>query len=154
MSNSPQQPTSPLTNLIPIFMGIFAFTAVVGFAILNPRNVSWLLADFDMTLEYLGWAFYRYGPWTFPIGLNPNFGLDISSSIIYSNSMPLLAMVFKPFSALLGEPFQFWGIALFCLASLDVLVAYGADNKELVDKKLCYRLTDIFTTHVFADRLS
>jgi hypothetical protein len=55
-------------------------------------------------------GFYRYGPWTFPIGLNPNFGLDISSSIIYSNSMPLLAMLFKPFSGLLGEPFQFLGL--------------------------------------------
>jgi hypothetical protein len=96
-------------------MGFAAFIGVVGLGILNPRNVSWLLADFDMTLEYLGWAFYRYGPWTFPIGLNPNFGLDISSSIIYSNSMPLFAMVFKPFSSLLGEPFQFWGIwILFC----------------------------------------
>ena len=103
------------SNLIPIVMGIAAFIAVVGLGILNPRNVSWLLADFDMTLEYLGWAFYRYGPWTFPIGLNPHFGLDISSSIIYSNSMPLFAMVFKPFSNILGEPFQFWGIwILFC----------------------------------------
>ena len=97
-------------DLIPVVMGFAAFIIVVGLGILNPRNVSWLLADFDMTLEYLGWAFYRYGPWAFPIGLNPNFGLDISSSIIYSNSMPLFAMVFKPFSALLGEPFQFWGL--------------------------------------------
>ena len=110
MTELSRSSSSRLLILIPLIMGLAAFIAVVGLGILNPRNISWLLADFDMTLEYLGWAFYRYGPWTFPIGLNPNFGLDISSSIIYSNSLPLFAMVFKPFSGILGEPFQFWGI--------------------------------------------
>lgn len=111
-------------SFIPVLIGIAAFIAVVGLGILNPHNVSWLLADFDMTLEYLGWAFYRYGPWTFPIGLNPNFGLDISSSIIYSNSMPLFAMVFKPFSALLGEPFQFWGLWILLCFVLQAWMAW------------------------------
>ena len=111
-------------DLIPVAMGFSAFITVVGLGILNPRNVSWLLADFDMTLEYLGWAFYRFGPWTFPIGLNPNFGLDISSSIIYSNSMPLFAIVFKPFSALLGEPFQFWGIWILLCFVLQAWMAW------------------------------
>ena len=111
-------------NLIPIAMGIAAFFAVVGISILNPRNINWLLADFDMTLEYLGWAFYRYGPWAFPIGLNPNFGLDISSSIIYSNSLPLFAMVFKPLSSLLGEPFQFWGLWILLCFVLQAWMAW------------------------------
>jgi len=111
-------------NLIPITMGIAAFFVVVGIGILNPRNINWLLADFDMTLEYLGWAFYRYGPWTFPIGLNPNFGLDISSSIIYSNSLPLFAMVFKPLSSLLGEPFQFWGLWILLCFVLQAWMAW------------------------------
>ena len=118
--------TAPVraTYLVPILMGFVAFIGVVGVGILNPRNIAWLLADFDMTLEYLGWAFYRYGPWTFPIGLNPNFGLDISSSIIYSNSMPLFAMVFKPFSGLLGEPFQFWGLWILLCFVLQALMAW------------------------------
>jgi len=111
-------------DLIPVAMGFAAFITVVGLGILNPRNISWLLADFDMTLEYLGWAFYRYGSWTFPIGLNPNFGLDISSSIIYSNSMPLFAMVFKLFSGLLGEPFQFWGIWILLCFVLQAWMAW------------------------------
>ena len=124
MSDLLQNSRNRWTPLIPIFMGVAAFIAVVGLGILNPRNVNWLLADFDMTLEYLGWAFYRYGPWTFPIGLNPHFGLDISSSIIYSNSMPLFAMVFKPFSGLLGEPFQFWGIWILLCFVLQAWIAW------------------------------
>ena len=115
---------SKWSNAIPLMMGVIAFIAVVGLGILNPRNISWLLADFDMTLEYLGWAFYRYGSWTFPVGLNPNFGLDISSSIIYSNSLPLFALVFKPFSGLLGEPFQFWGIWILVCFVLQAWMAW------------------------------
>ena len=142
----------PWERLIPLVMGVSAFLAVVGFGILNPRNVSWLLADFDMTLEYLGWAFYRYGPWTFPVGLNPNFGLDISSSIIYSNSMPLFAMVFKPFSAFLGEPFQFWGIWILLCFILQAEMAWqliGLMSKELWIKILATGLL-LFSPPMFS----
>ena len=139
-------------SLIPILMGASAFIAVVGFGILNPRNVSWLLADFDMTLEYLGWAFYRYGPWTFPIGLNPDFGLDISSSIIYSNSLPLFAMVFKPFSELLGEPFQFWGLWILLCFVLQAWMAWqllGLITKDILIKSFATGLL-LFSPPMFS----
>jgi hypothetical protein len=99
----------------PILIGVTGFILIVGPNVLHPKNINWLLTDFDMTLEYLGWAFYRHSPWSSPIGLNPNFGLDISSSIIYSNSLPIFSILFKPFSSILSEPFQFWGLwILFC----------------------------------------
>ena len=63
-------------------------------------------------------AFFRDSPWTFPIGLNPRYGLELSSSILYSDSNVLLALLFKPFSSLLPTPFQYFGIWLlvcFCL---------------------------------------
>jgi hypothetical protein len=109
---------------LPLLLGLGFFILVVGFGILNPRNVGWLLADFDMTLEYLGWAFYRYSPWTFPIGMNPNFGLDISSSIIFSNSLPIFAPIFKVLNPLLGEPFQFWGIWILLCFLLQAWIAW------------------------------
>ena len=109
---------------VPLLLGLGFFILVVGFGILNPRNVGWLLADFDMTLEYLGWAFYRYSPWTFPIGMNPNFGLDISASIIFSNSLPIFAPIFKVFNAFLGEPFQFWGIWILLCFLLQAWIAW------------------------------
>lgn len=137
MTELSRSSNSRLQIMIPIIMGVAVFITVVGLGILNPRNISWLLADFDMTLEYLGWAFYRYGPWTFPIGLNPNFGLDISSSIIYSNSLPLFAMVFKPFAGLLGEPFQFWGIWILLCFVLQACMSWllmGLITKDVLIK--------------------
>ena len=93
-------------------IGAIAFYIIVGPLALVPNNVAWLGARFDPTQHYLGWAFFRDAPWSFPLGLNPGFGMDISSSIIYSDSIPLIAFILKPFSKLLPETFQYLGIWL------------------------------------------
>lgn len=97
----------------PILIGVLSFVLVVGATPLNPRNIAWLDGGGDSTTYYLGWAFYRYGPWSFPLGLNPLYGLNIGSSIVFSDSIPLLALILKPFSSWLSDPFQYLGIWLF-----------------------------------------
>jgi len=95
---------------------------VMGIKPLYPQNVAWL-NGLDPIQHYIGWAFYRFGPWSFPVGLNPAYGMELSSSIVYTDSIPLLAILFKPFSALLPETFQYLGIwTLVCF----VLQAYFA----------------------------
>lgn len=101
---------------IPFAIGFLAFWAIAGFNILNPTYVGWLNADNDPFQHQLGWMFFRESPWTLPIGLNPNFGLDISSSIVYSDSIPIFAFLFKIFNYLLPSTFQYFGIwTLACL---------------------------------------
>lgn len=91
-------------------------------ACLNPTNTTWLF-NFDTTQSYVGWAFFRNSEWTNPVGLNPLFGLDIASSIVYSNSTPLLAIFFKLFHAWLPQTFQYAGLwILLCF----ILQAYFA----------------------------
>jgi len=92
-----------------VLLGAATFFAVLGPLILNPTNIGWLGGGFDPTQHYLGWVFFRNSDWSFPIGLNPAFGMDISSSIVYSDSIPLLAFIFKLFAAVLPEPFQYFG---------------------------------------------
>ena len=87
-----------LSLSIPFALGLFVFWLVVGFSIVNPINIGWLAGGLDPTQHYLGWVFFRQGPWELPWGLNPNFGMSISSSIAFSDSIPLLAFIFKPFS--------------------------------------------------------
>ena len=101
-------------KLLPIVIGFFSFWLIVGLPILNPKFTSWIFGS-DPLKDFMGWAFYRHGPWTIPFGLNPNYGLDISSSILYSDSIPLLAMIFKVASPLLPATFQYLGIwTLLC----------------------------------------
>ena len=103
-----------LSLLIPVFLGVSAFIAVVGFAPLMPTNLD-LAQGVDPFKDYIAWVFYRHGPWTFPLGLNPSYGLDISSSVVFTDSIPLFAIIFKAFSSVLPEPFQYLGIwTLLC----------------------------------------
>jgi hypothetical protein len=101
--------TRRATALLPILLGILAFFIVVGPRALNPMNIAWL-GEGDPATHYLGWVFFRHSPWTFPLGLNPSYGLELSNGVIFSDSNPLFAFIFKPFSALLPEPFQYFGI--------------------------------------------
>ena len=96
--------------LIPIAIGLIGFLLVAGASILNVQNIAWLGGALDPAQHYLGWALYRNGPWTFPVGLNPHNGLEFSNSIVFSDSLPLLAILFKPFNFILPDIFQYFGL--------------------------------------------
>src|SRR5262245_44229876 len=100
------------TALIPAIVGTIIFFTVVGPRVLQPTNISWLSVS-DRATHYLGWDFFRNSPWTFPIGLNPRYGLELSSTIVFSDSVPLLAFLFKPFTVILPEPFQYFGLWIY-----------------------------------------
>lgn len=101
-------------SCLPLIFGLFVFLVVVGPRVLDPQNIGWLGVG-DFSTHYMGWLFFRYVPWDIPVGRNPNYGLELSNSIIYSDSNPLLAILFKPFGAFLPEPFQYsGGWILFC----------------------------------------
>ena len=87
---------------------------VVGPNALNPTILD-LAQGVDPFKDYVGWMFFRNSPWTFPIGLNPTYGLDFSNSIVFSDSIPLMAFLFKAIRFALPETFQYLGIwTLIC----------------------------------------
>ncbi|WP_353201799.1 DUF6311 domain-containing protein [Polynucleobacter sp.] len=103
---------------------MIAFLLICGPNILNPLNETWLLTGGDLTQQYFGWVFFRNSPWTMPLGLNPMYGMDISSSIVYSDGNPLLSLLFKPFNAVLPEIFQFQGLWLVICFVLQAYLAW------------------------------
>ena len=108
--------------LYPILIGISAFLVIAGPRFLDPTNVAWLVGG-DPLQHYLGWAFYRNSPWTWPVGMNPLYGMEFSNSIVFTDSIPLLAIPFKAISQFLPAPFQYLGIwVILCF----VLQAYFA----------------------------
>jgi hypothetical protein len=105
-------------------VGVLAFLVVVGPRTLNPANVDWVMGWDDPAMSYLSWVFFRHGPWTMPIGLNPNFGLELSSSILYGDAVPLLAFLFKSLSRWLPNTFQYVGLWLAACFVLQALFAW------------------------------
>lgn len=91
--------------------GILVFLLCYGVSILDVTNDAWLLSGEDITQHYVGWKFYRASEWTFPIGQINGILYPQASCIIYSDSIPILAIFFKILSPLLPETFQYFGIA-------------------------------------------
>lgn len=107
--------TARLNIVLPILLGFLGFILVAGLPTLRFDNIAWLGGNLDPAQHYLGWALFRNGPWTIPFGLNPNNGIEFSNSIVFSDSLPLMAFFFKPFNFLLPEVFQYFGLwTLIC----------------------------------------
>ncbi len=85
---------SPLGALLAGLVGAAAFVAVCGIRPLDPGDLGWLTQE-DPAKYSLGWSFFRTSPWTLPPGANPAYGLGIGSSVLFSDSIPLFALLFK-----------------------------------------------------------
>ena len=101
-------------------LGFAAFLIVVGPAPLDPANIAWL-GQSDAATNYLGWAFFRASPWSWPPAANPAYGLEIAGSVMMADANPLLALPFKLLGPWLPNPFQYFGwwlLACFLLQAL------------------------------------
>ncbi|MCR5144572.1 MAG: DUF6311 domain-containing protein [Lachnospiraceae bacterium] len=101
--------------LLGCILGGFIFVLIYGVSVLDVTNIDWLTHSkdneglLDLTQHYLGWVFYRNSDWHFPLGLAD--GLYSSPvSIVYTDSIPLFAFIFKTLSPILPETFQYFGI--------------------------------------------
>jgi hypothetical protein len=123
--------------LLAVFVGGAAFLAIVGPQVLDISNIGWLAQEDDSFTHYLGWEFFRRSPWTWPPGLNPDYGLQFSSSIVFSDSVPLLALALKPFSTLMPPIFQYtgwWILACFVLQAYFAARIGGLFTRDAVVK--------------------
>ena len=120
--------------LLAALIGFLAFWVIAGLQFLNPTNIAWLQGG-DPLQHYLGWAFYRNSPWSWPIGLSPLYGMGFSNSIVFTDSTPLLAIPFKLFSQFLPYPFQYQGIWVLLCFILQAVMAFRLLNL-VTDKPL------------------
>ena len=110
-------------------LGSLVFVCIYGLAVVNVTNVAWLTDSsqaeglWDLTQHYLGWVFYRKSPWHFPLGLVEGI-YSQPVSIVYTDSIPLFALLFKILSPLLPANFQYFG--LFELLSYALMGGFGA----------------------------
>lgn len=116
-------------------ISIIAYDVIYGLETLIPTNISWLMSMYhDWGQHYLGWAFYKEADWTFPLGKMDNFYYPVGTNVGFTDSIPLLAFVFKIFAFLLPEDFQYFGIWLLSCFFLNayftnkILKLYNVNN--------------------------
>ena len=112
------------TYLVVFTLIIILFIVRYGIEVLIPTSDNWLMSAYgDWGQHHLGWLYYKDADWQFPLGKIDNYNYPAGTTVGYTDSIPLLAIIFKLFSALLPDNFQYIGFWL--LLSL-VLTAYYA----------------------------
>lgn len=99
-------------------LGIIVFVILYGIKVLDVTYVDWIYYPVcqDLSQHYFGWEFYRNSQWMFPLGLTDSLSYPLSSSVIFTDSIPHWALFFKVFSPILPQPFQYFGLfGLFCM---------------------------------------
>lgn len=105
-------------------MAVIAWT--FGVSILPPWRTGWMLRGTigpDPVQYWLGWTYFRTDGWRWPPGLNPHYGLEVGSSIFFSDSIPLLAFALKALPAAL-QPDQYWGVWLYLCGALQAFMGW------------------------------
>ena len=134
-----------LLFLMGALLGILLFIFIYGIEILDPTYIGWIFCgDNDLKQHYAGWCHYRMSPWHFPVGLIDTLSYPVSISVIYTDSIPVLAFIFKIFSQILPQNFQYFGMA----GLLSFALMGGCASvllKRFIDRAyLCVLLSSVF----------
>ncbi len=138
-----------MTPLVLCLIGAAAFVFVTGGRIAVPTHVDWI-KDGDPAQAWLGWQFFRTTPLLqWPLGLNPAYGAEIATSIIFTDLLPLFAFLFKPLQPILPDRFQYFGLWLLVCFILQPFFAwkllsnFTRDNALLIAGSLFFLLAPI-----------
>lgn len=105
-----------------ILFALFYFFLNYGWRTLDVTYVDWLLTPTDdRSQHYIGWEMFAKDSWRWPIGNFSSLSYPNEVSIVYMDSIPLMALVFKIFNSVLPVPFQYFGwfqLCMFCMQGL------------------------------------
>ncbi len=102
--------------------GLLYALIVMGPGPLNPRNVDWVTVD--PAYHYIGWELFRQDPHVhWPLTYTNRLGYPEGESVALLDLNPLAAVVLKPLSPLLPEPFQYFGLEVVLACALQFFFA-------------------------------
>ena len=127
----------PILTMVAGIMGAIIFIIIYGINVIDVTKYKWLFEMDDLTQQYIGWIFFRDADWTFPIGVFNTLSYPNYASIIYTDSIPLFAIIFKTISSILPQNFQYFGIyGLLCYV-LQGVFAFTLLRKFINNKFYC-----------------
>jgi len=102
------------------FAFIFFIIHMGGVERLNPRNFQWISGD--NSLSYISQLYFLSDSWRFPLGINPNYGLEVSTSLTYTGP-PLPMMLLQKILGVAPE-LQFFGLWLLLCLHLQIFIGF------------------------------
>lgn len=111
-------------NFLFFFISFFCLVGVIGIENISFKNTEWLYDGNESAAEQLAWYFFRNDIWRFPLGSNPNYGDEIASSIVFSDSIPILALFFKSLKSFIPDNFQYYSFWFFICFYLQLFFSF------------------------------
>lgn len=109
-----------LNKFLIFFFPILVFIYFYDYSILLPWNTKWLMGG-DLGANFIGWHAFRYDEWRLPVTETKLLAWPHGVPIVFTDSNPLLAVIFKVMSSILPREFQyigFWYLICLILQSL------------------------------------
>lgn len=93
-------------------IGVILFLIIYGGKILDITYTDWLYEDVnsDLFQTQLGVDFFLKAPWKFPLGSYDTYNYPSGTSIVFTDSIPIFAIIFKIFRGILPQNIQYLGI--------------------------------------------
>ncbi len=111
-------------NFLFLFISFICLAAVIGIDNINFQNTAWIHNGSDHSTIQLGWYFFLNDVWRFPLGNNPNYGEELSLSVAFSDSIPILALFFKLFKSVISTNFQYFSFWYFICFYLQLFFSF------------------------------
>ncbi|HZI13498.1 MAG TPA: DUF6311 domain-containing protein [Myxococcus sp.] len=112
--------------------GLGWFLWLGGGNVMPPTRIDWMMRE-DWAGHIFGWLFYRNAPWGLPLSSSPNQLHPYGTSVALTDGNPLVAVLLKPFTALLPADFQYTGLWLaLCFALMGY---FGAKLVQTVSSR-------------------
>jgi hypothetical protein len=112
-----RRPSSVASLVAGAALGAFFFVWFGGVRVIVPTEYSWAI-KLDWLWHFLGWHFFRHEPWHLPPGRIDGYFVPIGTTIGFTDSVPLMAFVLRPFASLLPMPMQYLGAWLLLCFTL------------------------------------
>ena len=147
--------TKTMKKFDKIIFFIFAIlSAWLTIFLIGPNNVwfsqtNWLYGVGDLTNSQLSWQYFQHDKWYFPLGKNPNYGLEVANSIIFTDNIPLFALFFKLFGSIIYEKFQYFGFWVFICFFLQLSFSYLLLSRIVKNKVFSFFLSFLFLLSPF-----
>ena len=102
---------------------IAIYFSLFDMRLLNPFSFGWLLQG-DWGQHFIGWVAFLNDPWRWPPGRFENLGAPVGNSIVYTDSLPLLAIPLKAVLAGKVSVLQFQGWWFLICIVLQGVISY------------------------------